>query len=572
MGDAVIRGQGRFAPLLLVLLLVALAAALGAGDARTGVGTAPVPDLSAYPWFYLRDGRPLGADEPVVELIAVGDVLPGRGVAGVEAPLAAVTPWLQAADLALGNLEAVLVAQEPRPAPGQEAYLLWAPPTTVTGLAGAGFDLLGLANNHSLDAGPAGLEESAAHLLHAGITPLGAGPGDAAYEPVFREAGGLRLAFLAFNAVSVPDPERQHLAGLASGAWRPARWDEPRALAAVQSARVQSDAVIVSLHWGYEHNTRPDPAQLRIANQLVAAGATLVLGHHPHVAQPLAVHAGTPATAVAFSLGNLLFDQEVGDAREGLALRAFFDTAGLRALQALPLAAGPRPHLLAAEEAEALLARVAPPPARCFFSCSDAGCQKDGPPEEQRTQPHHSGGEAALLGGGLFWSGEIDLTGDGRPERVRRAAEQVTVYEGGAAGQAVWQSPAEWRVVDVALGDPNDDGRSELLLALQREDGAGHTHSQPYIVGYRGGAYRLLWGGRAVVAPILEVELGDVDGDGVQELAVLEAREGGATLALWRWQGWTFSLVWRSPPAPYANLTLLPGETGMVLVVDERAR
>jgi hypothetical protein len=256
----------------------------------------------------------------------------------------------------------------------------------------------------------------------------------------------------------------------------------------------------------------------------------------------------------ASSLGNFLFDQEAGDTREGLALRAFFDARGLRALQALPVAAGPRPHLLPVDDAETLLSRVAPLSPMRYFACSRNECQSVASLEETERRS------------GLFRSGRIDLTGDGAPELVRRAAEQVTIYEG---ERAVWQSPAEWRVIDVALGDPNDDGRGELLLALLQEDAAGHWRSQPHIVGYRGGAYQILWGGRPVSAPILEVELGDVDGDGVQELAVLEAREQGATIALWRWQGWTFSLVWRSPPGPYANLTLLPAGDGLLLAVEQ---
>src|SRR5690606_7681093 len=100
---------------------------------------------------------------------------------------------------------------------------------------------------------------------------------------------------------------------------------------------------------------------------------------------------------------------------------------------------------------------------------------------------------------GWFWSGAIDLTGDGVPETVRRAGERVTVYEGGTA---VWQSPEAWRVVDVALGDPNDDGRFELLLAIWQTDAEGHNRSQPYLVGHRGGEYQLLWGGRPVNTPI----------------------------------------------------------------------
>lgn len=560
MGNAVTGRQGRSAPLLLALLLLALAATFAAGNAGAGAGSVPAPDLAAYPWFYLRDGQPLGPDERPVELIAVGDVMPGRGVASVRSPLASVAPWLQAADLALGNLEAALVAGEPAPAEGQENYFLVAPPAAATMLAGAGFDLLGLANNHTLDAGVAGLSETAGHLLDAGITPLGAGPAGSAYEPTFRELNGVRLAFLAFTAVANPD--REHPARTSPDTWTPAFWDEPLALAAVQSARARADAVVVSLHWGYEYETRPDPAQLRIANSLIAAGADLLLGHHPHAVQPVAVGEGPAGSVTAYSLGNFLFDQEQDETRQGLALRAFFDQAGLRAVQALPVAAGLHPRLLPVGEAEALLSRIVPAPRAHYFACSRDGCQETAAPDE----PSAPAGSAS---GGPFWSGAIDLTGDGRPELIGRAAGQVTVYDGGAAGEAVWQSPPEWRVIDVALGDPNDDGRGELFLALRREDDAGHWRSQPYVVGYRGGAYQLLWGGRAVIAPILEVELGDVDGDGAQELVVLEEQEAGATLALWRWQGWTFSLVWRSAPGPYTNLTLLPAGDRLLLAVEE---
>ncbi|UCC64394.1 MAG: hypothetical protein JSV36_04875, partial [Anaerolineae bacterium] len=68
---------------------------------------------------------------------------------------------------------------------------------------------------------------------------------------------------------------------------------------------------------------------------------------------------------------------------------------------------------------------------------------------------------------GSFRAGAIDLTGDGIAEQVRRVEEQVVIYRDGVE---LWQGLPEWRVLDLALGDPNDDGRGELLLALWKPD------------------------------------------------------------------------------------------------------
>jgi hypothetical protein len=140
------------------------------------------------------------------------------------------------------------------------------------------------------------------------------------------------------------------------------------------------------------------------------------------------------------------------------------------------------------------------------------------------------------------------------PYRLRASPLAVTALQ--AAG------------VDVlALGDPNDDGRGELLLALWKRDAEGVPRSHPFLIGYREGAYRVLWGGSAVVDPILEVELGDVDGDGVQELVVLEDMDNDRAVSVWRWHGWGFSLLWRSPPGRYRDLALVRGRIGQPLVI-----
>jgi hypothetical protein len=180
------------------------------------------------------------------------------------------------------------------------------------------------------------------------------------------------------------------------------------------------------------------------------------------------------------------------------------------------------------------------------FSCDGEGCY----PVEILVED----------GAGLFDQGEIDLTGDGVFERVQRLGVQVTIYQDGAE---VWRSPPEWRVVDLALGDPNDDGRSEVLLAFWKQDEAGAPRCHPFIVGYRGGYYRELWGGSAVDAPIHEVELADVDGDGAQELIVLEEAGDGAesAVAVWRWNQWWFNIAWRSSQGVYRDLRLISSQS-----------
>src|SRR5690606_10331907 len=142
-----------------------------------------------------------------------------------------------------------------------------------------------------------------------------------AARPVIREVDGVRLAFLAFNAV--PDPEDQPN----ETGWTRASWDQAQAAAAIAAAHTEAEAVIVSIHWGYEYDLRPDPAQRDAAQAMLDAGAALVIGHHPHVVQGTAT--GRDGL-VAYSLGNLVFDQQQDDTRYGLALRAFFDAGGLR--------------------------------------------------------------------------------------------------------------------------------------------------------------------------------------------------------------------------------------------------
>jgi poly-gamma-glutamate synthesis protein (capsule biosynthesis protein) len=217
-------------------------------------------------------------------------------------------PFLASADLALANLESPLTNS---PIETESPYALCAPPENVKYLAGAGFDLLALSNNHSLDCGPKGLAETQSTLTNAGLGFIGPDP-----EPVYRLINGIRLAFLAFDATGGFDIET--------------------AAQAVRSARKAGDIVVVSIHWGAEYQAGASSGQKQIAGQLAEAGAALIWGHHPHVLQP-AEWIRDGKTLVLNSLGNALFDQYgLENTRRSALVLVRLGEGGVQELQVIP--------------------------------------------------------------------------------------------------------------------------------------------------------------------------------------------------------------------------------------------
>ncbi len=169
-----------------------------------------------------------------------------------------------------------------------------------------------------------------------------------------------------------------------------------------------------------------------------------------------------------------------------------------------------------------------------------------------------------------------DLDADGTPETIHLKDGQVQVEEG---GQVVWQSTPERRIVDMVAGDAWDDLRQELIMALWQKDAEGVPRSQPFIIGHRHGRYDILWGGSPVADPIYDLDLGDVNGDGRNELVVLEGDyadppdQPAHFLTVWRWNGWGYTLLWRSEVGRFRDLHLLDidGDGGVEIVVQDLA-
>jgi poly-gamma-glutamate capsule biosynthesis protein CapA/YwtB (metallophosphatase superfamily) len=514
--------------------------------------------LASYDWLYQRTGQPVAApgsaSEETLTVIAVGDILLGRGVTAPEKAFAESADWLSSADLTLGNLECALT-DNPITATATLSHSLptpvrlYAPTQAAEWLKAAGFDLLGLANNHSLDAGPDGLRQTAEILQAAGLGVAGAGVNqEQALQAYFYSQNSVRLAILSVNAIPIPPDNALPQGQSAEQGWDIARWERQAVLSAVQTARTEADAVIVSIHWGYEYHSQPDPAQTRYAELLFEAGADVVIGHHPHVVQPPEVLTLEDGRTVltAYSLGNFVFDQ--GDEEgtdEGLALRLVFDDQGLRAAQALEVAAGVQPELI-----QPIPSAQSSQPAQSLHStyqCEGLVCAEAQAPQ------------GLAFSGGVFEAGAADLDGDGQSETITLEGGRLQVRE--PNGTLAWESPLCWLVVDAALGDPDWDGRPDLVAIFWKTDEAGVLRSHPFLIRQNGGRYEEVWGGSAVSEPIWEVEVTDLNGDGQDELVVLAMAPGrnGQTLSVWEWHGWGFSQEWRSVPGAFENLRIAPG-------------
>lgn len=285
------------------------------------------PQITPYPSPALSSST---QDDGLIELVAVGDILLSRTVEermnqyGVEFPFAATGDLLRSADIALGNLESPLST---RGEPIEKRFLFRAHPRNLAALSWAGFDIVSLANNHLLDFSEEAMEDTLEGLQDSDILYVGGGLSEEeAHRPVIMEAKGMRIAFLAYAAIrwkgspEVPTETRVAFAEI----------DKVRE--DIRRAKEGADLVVVIMHLGTEYQSQPDAEQLAVAQAAIEAGATLVIGHHPHLVQETTPYWGG---FIAYSLGDFVFDMPWEE--EGTILRAFLTPDGLERAEIIPM-------------------------------------------------------------------------------------------------------------------------------------------------------------------------------------------------------------------------------------------
>lgn len=250
-----------------------------------------------------------GQPRPEASLLFAGDVMLGREVEvrmRRRDPFRDLAPLLGRAGAAVANLEGPIAAPE-RTGP----LCFHFPPESAEALARAGFTHLQLANNHALDQGQAGLDQTRDRLRQAGLAGLGDPSWEAEPQAEPVQVGPERVLLVPWNATG-PYVQLSRMTEFLGGL---------RALH--RRARI-----VVSVHWGTEYHGLADPRQTTLGRALVDAGADLVVGHHPHVVQNVERHNGG---LIFHSLGNLVFDQwRREETRDGLLLKVTFPGGALR--------------------------------------------------------------------------------------------------------------------------------------------------------------------------------------------------------------------------------------------------
>lgn len=224
-----------------------------------------------------------------------------------DSQLADITPIVSGYDLAYYNQESILGGTKL----GLSAYPTFNSPQEVgDAYIKAGFNLVSLANNHTLDKGTNGVLNSVEYWKNKEVLAVGSyNSEEDRNRSHIGEKNGITYAFFAYtdstNGIPVP-AGKEYLVNV---------YSEEKVKADIESVKEKVDVVLVSMHWGEEYTHTPTDKQRKEAEYLSSLGVDVIIGSHPHVIQPIE-HIGD--TVVIYSLGNFISGQNGIEKRVGL--------------------------------------------------------------------------------------------------------------------------------------------------------------------------------------------------------------------------------------------------------------
>lgn len=239
---------------------------------------------------------------PKVTILFVGDIMLGRGVEtyrkkyGEDYPFEKISSFLETFDIVFANLEGPIVTNH-RKTPDWNTNFSF-DSSVAKLLKKHSINIVSLANNHTLDRGAQGFEDTRKYLSEVGIESMGH-PKEAREQYVLsKNINGLKMVFLGFQTVI-------------------GKWPEEEAYNFVEKEAQDKDSfIIVTMHFGTEYQGKANKTQEKIAHEFIDRGADLIIGHHPHVVQNIEKYQDR---LIVYSLGNFIFDQWFSkETQEGL--------------------------------------------------------------------------------------------------------------------------------------------------------------------------------------------------------------------------------------------------------------
>ncbi|MFW6366181.1 MAG: CapA family protein [Spirochaetota bacterium] len=189
-------------------------------------------------------------------------------------------------------------------------------------------DVVTLGNNHMLDFGTTGMNDTIAFLGKHNIRHTGAGMSEAeARTPAVIERG-VRMVFLSYCECPLQD---FYASGSKPGIAEIVR---KSIIADVKKHKKRNTLVFVNLHWGIEYTERPRPDQIQTARMIIDAGADAIIGHHPHIPQSVEVYRGKP---VFYLLGNVIGGYYNPNCRPNMLVRCTYRGTTLQSVEIFPI-------------------------------------------------------------------------------------------------------------------------------------------------------------------------------------------------------------------------------------------
>ncbi len=257
---------------------------------------------TSYFSVVFQEGKP-GENLQAETILLAGDMMLGRGTKklmgenSIYYPFQKIVQLLRGVDIVFANLEGPVVKNPPEFSVDSLKFSFHT--NVLESIKWSKINLLSLANNHIMDMEEKGFQETIDWLGKYQLNSIG--------NPLSSYQNSLNLSF-----------STEHSVFLAFNRILPYINYQEEIIAEIKKVKLNNPGkiIIVSMHWGNEYELTSSHAQRELAHKVIAAGADIIVGHHPHVVQEIELIQGKP---VFYSLGNFIFDQQsFPETREGL--------------------------------------------------------------------------------------------------------------------------------------------------------------------------------------------------------------------------------------------------------------